>query len=296
MKQFEEKVRSYAEAKEAGNVEASDRIAFNLLAMAAEKQMRNPSPNVTLKVQAADFEQAGDWAAAEKTLHQVLELDTASGNAAAIAKTQMDLSRLLRVTGRHQEARAYADAAVGSARRAGVFPVLAIALDCQIACARVTGDTETSLLAASEMVQVIEPGKMFQALRANALATRAQSCADAGNLAEAESDLALSWELFNAPGVSKRMPGSIAGLGKWWEAQALLLERRGRPEAALEAQQKAVELSRQLDGPYARIALARRLARLAEIFAVVGNTEEAERVRAEVRAIRTELRLPDDAK
>ena len=292
MKRFEQTIADYAQAAEGGNSEEADRIAMQALMMAAEEAQRNPTPSVIAKEEAAECESQSDWAGAEAAYRRALALEEATLSFGLIAKTQMDLSKLLRLVGRLGEAWEFAGAATSSARQAKVFPVLVMALENQLRCAEARGDPEAALAAASEAVEVIEAGRVYDSMRARALVNRARSRMMSDDLERASLDLASSHELLAGPTVSKKLLGPMVALSNWWEVKSQVLEKQADIHGALEAMTKAIELTRPMEGPYARFALARALDRLGALSLQMGDSEGAERAGAEAKGIRQELRLP----
>jgi hypothetical protein len=292
IKRFEEKILSYAEAAEAGNMEEAEMAAMQALFMAAEDAIKNPTPSLVLKQEAAEHEDKGEWTEAETSRRKVLAIEEASGNFGLIAKAQMELSGTLRIVGRLAEAWQLAEAATASARRTKCFPVVVMALQNQVSCALERGEIADALPAGSEMVQVIEPGKLYDSMRSKALIYRAKCRVANKDLSEAEADLDSSWKLLNGLSVPKRLLGPRAALALWWEVKSRLLEAQGALRKARKAIAKVIEISREIDGPFPRFALARALERQGDLARQSGDLAAAEQAFTEARSIREELRLP----
>jgi tetratricopeptide (TPR) repeat protein len=293
MKRFEQTITSYAEAAEAGNAEKAQRVAMEALIMAAEEATRNPTPSLLLKQEAADCETKGDWAGAEEAYRKVLALEESTGNFGLIAKAHMDLSKTLRMVGRLAEARQFAENATECARKAQCFPVLVMALEHLVSCAEEKGDTETAIAAASEMVQVIEPRRLYDSMRARALVHRARCRIAKNDLENASADLASSWEFLNSPSVSSKMIGPNGTRAGWWEVKSRVLESQGALKDAQEAMAEAIEIRRQMQcWSSARFALAGALERLGDLAKQSSDFVASEKAIAEARSIREDLRLP----
>lgn len=295
MKQFEEVIRSYADAVTQDRQEAAQAAAMQALLMAGEEALRNPTPNLLLKQEAQDCEARGDWMAAEAAYRKVLALEERSGNFGMIAKAHLDLSRLLRVLGRLEEACQSASQATVAAHSAQIFPLLVRTLESQAYCALDKGDLTAALAAASEAVQIIEPGKIYDLMRAKALITRAQCLLASGERASAESDLAQSWELLQTRSGSAIIPGPLLRLASWWEVKSQLEEQLRNPNAAREAMSQAVKYLRQLQGPYAQLALARTLQGVSRLSSEAEDSSEADRASTEAQEIRRAVGLPSAA-
>jgi tetratricopeptide (TPR) repeat protein len=292
MKEFEQAIASYAQATEAGKAEEALGSAFQALALAAEEAQRHPTPSLMLKAEAAECESKRDWVGAEAAYRKVLAVEQAAGKHGLIAKAQMDLSRLVRLLGRLEEASEIAASATASARQAEIFPLLVMALENEISCALATQESKVALMAATESVQVIEPGRIYDSLRARGLTNQARCLVATGDLAEAESSLAASWDLLQAPGTCPSMPGPNSATANWWEVKGQVLERQGKIEDAREALTHSIDYRRQNDSPYAVVLLIRALERFAELSQRTGNLTQADRAAAEVKSLREDLRLP----
>jgi tetratricopeptide (TPR) repeat protein len=199
----------------------------------------------------------------------------------------MDLSRLLRRIGRLDEAQELARAATDSARRLDLFPILVNALEGEAACALAKGDAATAIALASEAVAVIKTGKLYDSMRAGAMINHARCLVANGDLAGAESDLAASWELLQAPTPFR----PILSLASWWEVKSQLLEKQGILRSAREAITQVIEYRRQLQSP--AFGLMEALERLAELSQRLGDLPGCESALAEAKAIRSDLRLPE---
>lgn len=292
MKEFQEKIQSYADLTEAGNDTEAQKVALSLLMMAAEEAIENPTPDLVLKQKADDLENRCEWGEAEKVRREILAMEEKIGKFPLIAKAQMDLSRLLRTLGRIEEAREIAREGIISARRAELFPVLVMALQSAAFCAMEAGDPKEALALACEAVDIIEPGKMHETTKARALATRARFRLATGDIAGAADDLEsgrdLKWEKWASTG----LPGPAFALANWWETKSELERRQGNPEAACEALKQAIEARRCFESSHSRLGLARNLEKLAELCQERGDSQAEEVARKEAKSIRQELKLP----
>jgi len=107
-------------------------------------------------------------------------------------------------------------------------------------------------------------------------------------------DLPASWELLKAQSGSwmMNMPGPLGALANWWEAKSQLEERQGNLANAQAALAEAINYRRQVEGPYARLALARALEKRGEISQALGHVADGEQARSEAQSIRLDLQLP----
>ena len=182
--------------------------------------------------------------------------------------------------------------AIESARQTGIFPVLVMALENEIACALAREDSQAALRAAEEMVQIIEPGKLHDLMRARALINHARCLVGTGDLAGAESKLAVSWDLLQRPAAFRNMPGSVAALANWWEAKSHAFELHGEIAQAREAIAQSIDYRRQNDSPYTVVLLVRALELSAGLSRRSGDLAGAEKALAEANSLREDLRLP----
>jgi tetratricopeptide (TPR) repeat protein len=290
-KQFEELIRSWADATAAGKTADANPAAMQALIMAAEEAVRNPTPSLLLKQEADDLEAKGDWCSAEIVRRKILVAEQASCVFGLMSKVEMDLCRLLRAVGRIEEARRFARSAIDSARRANLFPVLVTALDCAAFGALEQGDLPTAQTAISEALQIIEPGKIHDPMRARVLIMRARYWVAQGDAAAA-LDLAASRELILTRADHGLRPGRNHALANWWEVKSDLEMRQGNLESAKEAILRAIETLRHSDGPFAHLVLARALDKLGAASKLMGDLPTGEQAVSEAKSIRENLHLP----
>jgi tetratricopeptide (TPR) repeat protein len=297
-REFLRAIESYAEAVNADKTDEAAEAALKALIFAAEQAMAHPTPELELAKQADRCLRAADWAGAEEAYRKILGIQQQAGNPGLVAKPKMDLSQLFRLIGRLDEARELACAATESARKSGLYPLIAMALRNEVSCALAHGRTEDALAAASEALQVIEPGKMADLMRAQASTDRAECLLASGRFDAAEKDLHASWEILGLRESSRIGTGPVVALAKWCEVRAQLYLRKGNLEDALACLQKAIEhrregFNRSCDpSPNAFAALARNFEMLAEVRKRAGDTLGQEQALAEAKAIWEKVRLP----
>ena len=291
MEKFQGVIKSYAEAITADQTEEADRAAAAVLVMAAAEAITHPTPDLQVAEEAANSLRAGDWVRAEEAYRKLLTMQEQTGNPCLQAKPQMDLSRLFCLIGRLDEAWAFARAATASARRTELYPLMAMALENEALCALARGDVLQALAAASEAVQVIEPGKIADLMRAGAYTIRAECLLLTGDPDAAEKDLKAGWDILGSRKLSNLGTGPVARLAKWREVQAQMRVRKGRLEDAAAALRQAIEhrregFNRSCDpSPYAFAALARTFERLAEIMKKTGELQAERQALAEATTL-----------
>ena len=269
MEQFEESIKSYADAVQAGDDNAAAQAAMAALALAGMEAMTSPTPDILLLERAAECEARQDWAGAEAAYREVLALKAVAENPRYLVKPHLNLSKLFRLVGRKDEAWAEACTATGLARGADMFTLLTMALDNEASCALDRADLDGAMAAAVEALEIIEPGKIFDTMRARSLTRRAECLLARNEPDPAEQDLKRSWELLHS-----RAPlgiGSIVVLAHWWEVQGQLhLCRRAIAEART-ALTEAAQYRRQVlesgesPNPYAAASLLRVQDKLAAL-------------------------------
>jgi tetratricopeptide (TPR) repeat protein len=267
MERFEETIKAYSKAVDVGDDDAAAQAAMAALVQAGMEAVTNPTPEVLLRQEAERCEQTQDWAGAEVAYRKVLALSEGENNLRMMVKPHVDLSRLFRLIGRQDGAWTHACTASELGRRADMFTLLAMALDNEAACALDRGDAQRALAIASEALNCMEPGRIFDLMRARALTRRAE-CFLAGNCSEpAEQDLRQSWELLH----SRRQfgIGPVAALAHWWEVRAQLhLAKQNSAEARCAFAEginyrKQILESCEFPNPYAAAALLRVQGKLA---------------------------------
>ena len=294
MEEFQKAIVSWKEATSAGKSEEAQTAAMQALNLVAEESLRNPSPSLLLRQEADNLELKCRWSEAEAVRRKVLALEDTTGNFGLIAKAQIDLCNLLRLVSRLEEATQLACAATDSARRTGIFPVVVMALRCEVRCSLERGDSTRALAAAEEALNLIEPGNLYDSMRAKALTTRARCLLANNDPTAAGVDLAASWELLQAQSGDwmMNMPGPIWAMASWWEVKSQLERRQGNLDDAREAITRAIDYHRRNDGPYALLALAQALEALGEISKAADDLADEERALDEAKSIRVNLQLP----
>ncbi len=293
---LEQVIQSYAEATEAGRTEEATQAALRALIMAAGEAIRNPTPDLKLAEEADRCESVGDWAGAEKAYRQRIASCESSDNPGLKTKPQMDLSRLLRLTRRLDEAWELALAATASARLTEIPPLLAMALENLAWCALERGDTEQAVLACSEALGALDPNRLNAPMRARLLSLRAECLLARADVPGAEADLKASWELLGQ--TVSDLPGPAVALARWWEVRAKLDLQAGKLSQAGEALTKAIQRRRQameIPGtvnPYLAAALARNFDALSGIAERRGFSMAALDASLQAKLLREEAHLP----
>ena len=294
LEEFSQAIKSWADATTTDDPEAAQQAALAALTLASEEALRNPTPDLLLRQEADELESKSKWSEAEVVRLKVLAWSETSGNFGLLARAQMDLCGLLRLLGRFHDAGHWAGAAITSARRAELLPLVIMALGYEVSCALDRGNSTGALAAAAEALRLIAPGKIHDQMRAKALTTRAKCLLASGDSAGAALDLVASWELLKAQSGSwmMTMPGPIDAMANWWEVKSQLEERQGKSANAQAALAEVINYRRQADGPFARLALARALEKLGELSKATADLAGEEQALNEAKSIRSGLQLP----
>ena len=301
LQDFQRVIERYAEAVNSDKPGEANQAALAALMMAAADAAAHPTPTLLLDMKASALLAARDWEGAENVYRELLVLQEQTGHPGLVAKPQMDLCSLFRLLGRLDEAGRLACAATESARRSELRPLLAMALDSEAQCALEQVDSERALTAAAEALQVIDPGKMGDLMRARAYITLARCQLAVDQADPAEASLQESWRLLANSSHASFGLGPVAALARWFETHAQLHLRKNSLPDAVAALARAVEHRRELLGrlddsdPYALAALARALDLLAEVRTKTGDLLAAKHAREEGQRIWRELRLPATA-
>ncbi len=289
---------SYREALERGDNEAMENAAVQLMALACEQLEKEPSPELLLKMEAHEYENAGDWLKAEMAHRRALDLAQAQNNAALICKGHCDLSGLFAFLDQKQQALEEADFAVEAAKRANIPALLAMALESQARRRLQLGRSRQALEAANEILGVLDEGKTADTMRARAFVLRARCHAELRDGTAAHADLDSAWLLLNPRAGIAMFAGVQSALATWWEVTALLQSDEGDFKGAAEAWRTAVEYSRQVsqlphvEGPYKFAPVARNLHHLGQALESLNDRAGATEAFRESREIQARIGLP----
>jgi tetratricopeptide (TPR) repeat protein len=288
---------AYRGALEAGRMEEAETAVLEFLALAAQAPVE-PTPESLLRDEAERREAAADWAGAEVTYRRMLAQARAANDDYTQFRSHEHLATLHGLLGRHAAALEEARAAVAAGRRADLPTLLFMALNGQALCALRTGRVPEALAAASEALQRMEGGALYDLQRGSALALRGACRAALGEWPAAERDLGASWGLVQPQAALAFAAGVHGLLARWWAITARLRAAQGDGGRAVEAWQEAVDRLRHLaqlpqaSGPYAQSALARALHGLGHALAAQGPPDPAAEALAESRSLRQAVGLP----
>jgi tetratricopeptide (TPR) repeat protein len=298
MDTFQRSVMDVHNTMSAGNTEQAEAAALKLLQMAAEEAERNPTPEILLYQEAIEAEARGNWGLVEEKRRRVLALHEASGNAGLITKARMDLCKHFLLLNKLQPAAEFAREATSAARKSDIKILQKMALENEAICALRRSDYSSAVAAAHAAVVAIDAEPIKDHTRFGARVIRALCLAESGDLDGAERDLVETKAFFVEQEIGGFFAGLHGGAAFWWEATAVVRERRGYHSGAAEAWRTAVEIRRHIStlpqamGPHSQARLARTLRRLGEALNLAGEAQEAESALAESRYILMEFGLP----
>jgi len=296
-RKFQELVTTAGEAANTGRDKEAQQAAFTMLMMAGAKALKNPGPDTELGNTVSACEDNGDWAGAEKARRRLLALRQQEGRAEMIAKAQFDLSRLLRLFGRLDEAWRYARAATRSSREADLAPLTVMTLENEAQCALARKDVARALAAAEKAMKLLKPERMQNLIRMRTLTLRAQCLLQTGDETGAERDLKAASKL-ESDLVFAGMGGANNAQARRREIQAELQVRRKNLTGAVKSLKRAMALRREgADGccgqsPYALVARARGLERFAEVSRQLDDAAAEKHALSEAKTLRELAHLP----
>jgi len=284
-------LQAFQEAREHDDVKAAESLAVQCLAFVAEEAARNPSDRLRLIEEAIEHEKVAGWEQAEAVRRRVLALAETEANPVMIYKAHTDLCNLYTIRGLTNPALQEARAAADAARKSDITMLLGTALGELSRCYLAEGDVASAAAAAEEAVQSIPAEKTHGIQRARALLMRARCRIMQRQLAEAQGDLDVAWDLLQPLAEASMFAGVQSGLASWWENTARIRAESKDLAGAVEAWGKAVEFRRavsqlpQLEGPYQYFSLAKTLHEYSAALSAAGKIQEAVRAFDESRNI-----------
>ncbi len=281
MGEFERLLQAYKEAQESDDIKLSETIILQLFAIAQEEAERNPTKRGRLIEEAQEHEEAARWEQAEAAYFQALALAETEGIAGMISKSHYDLGRLYEILGKTDNALQQAGAALKSARKANMEPLVLMALTIIFRCHLLKGDVASAAVVADEAVLIMPPDKIYDTQRAGALMIRAQCRLEQHQIAQAGEDLNVVWKILEPRAESVIFAGIRSGLANWWELNARIKTHLKDFGGAAQAMSKAVEIRRtvselpHISGPYKHYALAEALKEYSVALMAIGENEAA---------------------
>jgi hypothetical protein len=295
---FVQLLQGYEEAVRAGRFSEADAIAGNVLALAVQQAIEEPSPELLLQMEAQRCEAAADWQGAEVAYQKVLDRAVTTGEVASQYKAFSDLSKLYQLVGNDAAALEQARSGTEAARRADMPILLAMALEQQAGCAlRLTLMSE-ALSALDEALQPMGNERMYDVLRGRCLVLRAECGLRLGDAQSADRDLEAARQQLEAQSAMEWAAGVHSAVARWWSVKARLQAGQGDRIEAARAWAKAVAGRRhvaelpQAMGPYTQNALAEALWAHGHALVSAGCLREAQEPLTESRAIRERIGLP----
>lgn len=302
MKDFQAVIEDYAKAINADDQEKADQAAMSALIMAGMNAIEHPTPELVMAEQASEYLTAGNWQAAEDAYRKLIALQEQAATPGLTTKPLLDLSSLFYLLDRLDEAWVCAQAATQAARPAEMNALLAMALESQATCALGRGRPDEALVAAEEALRVIDPGKMWDLMRATAHTNRGRALLGLGEVAKAGIELEAAWAILRSKKQARIGSGPVVALAKCFELEAELQAQQKRWPGAVSALQQAIEQRRKVidrlmaQSPHPTAAVARDLERLAAIHRECGDTVAADEALKEAADLWGQIHLPARAR
>lgn len=121
-------LKEHRAANERGDVQAMEKLSIQLMAIAADEAVKNPSKELLLCQEATEHANAARWEQAEAVYRRMLALAEAEGHQAKIFKARNDIAGLQLIRGMTDAAIQEAQAALEAARKSKVSIVVPVAL------------------------------------------------------------------------------------------------------------------------------------------------------------------------
>lgn len=291
-------LQRYKDCVQAGRSGEADAITCDIMALAGQQALANPSPELLLQMEAQRCEAAANWKGAEVTYRKVLDRPATTGDGARQYKAFSDLSRLYHLVGNEAAALEQACSATAAARRADMPILLAMALEQQAECALRLEIVSEALTALDEALRSVGSERMYDLQRARCLVIRAECSLRSGDALGADRDLEAARQHLEVQSAMQFAAGVHSAVARWWSVKARLQAETGDWTEAAQAWTKAVTGRRhvaelpQVMGPYTQNALAETLWDQGQASLSAGLLREGEEALTESRAIRERIGVP----
>jgi tetratricopeptide (TPR) repeat protein len=291
-------LQRYEKAVQAGCLSEVDAIGWELMALAGQQAVANPSPELLLQMEAQRCEAAADWKGAESAYRKLLDQAAMTGKAPTRFRAFADLSQLHQLVGSEPAALEQACSATAAARQADMPIRVAMALEQQAGCALRLDRVSEALTALDEALRSMGSERMYDIQRGRCFVLRAECSLRSGEALEAERDLETARQHLEVHSEMELAAGVHSAVARWWSVKARLQAEKGDWTEVALAWIKAVAGRRhvaelpQVMGPYTQNALAETLWDQGQALLSAGLLREGEEAMAESRAIRGRIGLP----
>lgn len=291
-------VKAADAAKAQGNAEQFEAAAVDMLRIATEAALQNPTPDILLFQKAKGCEATRDWLGAEIAYRERLAMVEAERPGVSCFHPQKELCHFLLLLGRAIEAREQSERAWSMVRASEISMVRWMALDLRLRCELASRVADGVLAIANQALELVEPEFLEDLPWGTALVRRAQCQLALGNPWAAETDLERCRKALLDSKVGASLPGYVASIADWWEAQASCASQKGSLSEAIEAWTHAAQIRRAASAQfcdedvYRLAALAKCLDHLSTALDLGAVPEQARDVRIEATALWVDLALP----
>ncbi|RYG59259.1 hypothetical protein EON80_25925 [bacterium] len=282
---------AYTQAVADGDNEAQQ-AAMGQLMLHAMQMKHEITPRLQALSEASEREVALDWTGAEAAYKRAISI---TDDVMQQARDYDSLSRLYFLVDRPEMQLEALQKATRLDRSEESYAPLAFRLHREAQCYLNLGQPERALpLIEEAFASAQETSNDF--IQALLITQRAQYRVQIGDLADAENDLATTWELLNPGDENYLAAGLQSTLGAWWQITAKLRTRQNDHRAAIAAWKEAlyrVDIVNGLphieQGPYGINARARLLRDLGKSLRVAGEEAEATAAFEESRSLRRSI-------
>jgi tetratricopeptide (TPR) repeat protein len=293
---FAERFREYQDALGSQDVDRATEAVYGIFGLAHEWCEQNPSPEMNLNATANHCERNADWHGAESAYREILALP--SLDPATECQAHSDLAALYRLLGRHSDEIEEDSRATAAARRSDcdVLLIMSLAIQARTMIDRGALDDAHALI--DEATLLLSPDELYSQLRGSLLVLRAKYSIRAGQLRDAQRDLAQAFDLLKPCTNLEIAAGAHRDLAKWWSISAELHAARNDLQSAVDDWAEAASISTHIaslphvEGPHSRFHVAEMLLGLAEALRRTGRADEAAEALNEREIIRSSIGLP----
>ena len=255
-------------------------------------------PEMKLWARADELAKAGVWIGAEAKLREVLALPNLESHIEY--RTHADLSAMLMLLHRDEEAMEHSRAAIEAVRRSNMDLDLMDAMALRGHARRMLrlGSLDEAMEAIEEATPLLNDESVLDHLRAGFLLLRAACCERQGNLDEADDLLAAARRLLAPMSDDPCYAGMMGTKIESWQVTARLCTARGDHGGAVEAGRQALVRRRlvarmeHVDTVWALVEVAESLDHLSTALATAGANDKSRATLAECHKIRRRLNLP----
>jgi len=295
--EFAALVHSYAQAVDEGRMADAQEASAAVMTEALRQAQENPTPDLLRSLIAGKAENEGEWEVARRIFQEQLDEATKLPDPAIRGCCQsrplLDLARISRWEGKHEQAYELAKSAVESSRVRDWGFHIAWTLAPFSTYALRTGRVDEALQAADEGLSLLGDGRAQDLFRAQLMLRRGESLLHSGRDSDARLTLNHAWEKIEPFSGMSDATGVQATIADWWQLEAKLRSKQGDWPQARQAWESAVAFAHHVIETWGSfelrpaVALAEVLAEYADAAAAAGESPRATALRAERASIQS---------